>query len=213
MSEIQCFVTREEWLNYVADEMRPLFTQLGYALPKNIRVSIGFTSMGVRSKAIGQCWDLMQSEDQHFEIFIVPNLDTKSEFLRLDVAAVLAHELSHAAVGIEEGHKRKFKDLVTGLGLEGPAKATVSGPKFESNVMPILHRAGPFPHARLDTTRAKKIQTQTTRYIKCVCSDENCSYTVRITRKWILDIGPPHCPKHLAMTPIGLEELRSHSEA
>lgn len=23
-----------------------------------------------------------------------------------------------------------------------------------------------------------------------------CAYTVRLTRKWLEDVGPPHCPDH-----------------
>lgn len=38
---------------------------------------------------------------------------------------------------------------------------------------------------------------QRARLLKAVCG--RCGYTVRVTRKWI-DVGPPPCPAHGAMT-------------
>jgi hypothetical protein len=48
---------RESWLNGVAAGMAPLFETLGAPLPDRVRVAIGFTSAGRRSRAIGECWD------------------------------------------------------------------------------------------------------------------------------------------------------------
>jgi hypothetical protein len=39
-------------------------------LPDRVRVAIGFTSAGRRSRAIRECWDNRRSADGHFEIFI-----------------------------------------------------------------------------------------------------------------------------------------------
>jgi len=38
-----------------------------------LRVAIGFTSAGRRSRAIGEWWDNWRSADGHFEIFIRPD--------------------------------------------------------------------------------------------------------------------------------------------
>lgn len=51
---------------------------------------------------------------------------------------------------------------------------------------------------RQPATRKK----QRGRLIKCICTAEGCGYTVRVTRKWIVDPGPPHCPVHGAMISI-----------
>jgi hypothetical protein len=61
--------TREPWLNYVAQRMAPMFERLGSPLPTQLRIAIGFTSSGRRSRHIGECWDNQCSEDRHFEIF------------------------------------------------------------------------------------------------------------------------------------------------
>lgn len=46
---------RESWLNRVAIGMAPLFEARGTPLPSRVRVAIGFTSRGAKSKAIGEC--------------------------------------------------------------------------------------------------------------------------------------------------------------
>src|SRR3546814_1496676 len=67
------------------------------------------------------------------------------------IAAILAHELVHAAVGIPAGHGKAFKRAALGLGLVGPMRATTPGEAFLAAIAPILESVGPLPHARLDT--------------------------------------------------------------
>lgn len=173
--------------------MAPLFEALGTPLPSRVRVAIGFTSRGAKGKAIGECWDNRCSADGHFEIFIRPDLAHAADVMPVQIAAILAHELVHAAVGIAAGHGKTFKRIAVGLGLVGPMRATTPGAAFLATVAPILAVAGPLPHARLDTggetTRPKK---QATRLLKCEC--ETCGYTVRTARKWLETIGAPLCP-------------------
>ena len=95
---------RESWLNRVAIGMVPLFDALGTPLPDRVRVAIGFTSAGRKGKAIGECWDNRRSADGHFEIFIRPDLAHAPDAMPAQIAAILAHELVHAAVGIAAGH-------------------------------------------------------------------------------------------------------------
>ena len=110
---------RESWLNRVAVGMAPLFEALGAPLPSRVRVAIGFTSCGAKGKAIGECWDNRCSGDGHFEIFIRPDLAYAPDAMPAQIAAILAHELVHAAVGIAAGHGRAFKRIALGLGLVG----------------------------------------------------------------------------------------------
>lgn len=197
---------RESWLNFVAQQMAPIFANLDAPLPDRVRIAIGFTSTGNRGKRIGECWDNRCSEDGHFEIFIVPNLAESADLMPMQVAAILAHELVHAAVGIPAGHGPLFRRVAKGLGLVGKMTATVAGPEFETAVKPILALAGPLPHSRLNTgkvpgeegepgepktTGPKK---QTKRHIKCKCT--RCGYTARTSRKWLDKVGSPHCPQH-----------------
>ena len=94
---------RESWLNRVAAGMAPLFEALAAPLPARVRVAIGFTSAGAKGKAIGECWDNRLSADGHFEIFIRPDLAHAPDAMPAQIAAILAHELVHAAVGIPAG--------------------------------------------------------------------------------------------------------------
>lgn len=184
---------RESWLNRVAIGMAPLFDALDTPLPDRVRVAIGFTSAGRKSKAIGECWDNRRSADGHFEIFIRPDLAHAPDAMPAQIAAILAHELVHAAVGIAAGHGKAFKRIALGLGLVGPMRATTPGDTFLAAVAPILVAAGPLPHARLDTggqtTAPKK---QAVRMLKCEC--QACGYTVRTARKWLETAGAPLCP-------------------
>lgn len=100
---------RESWLNRVAAGMGPLFETLDAPLPHRVRVAIGFTSTGRKGKAIGECWDNRRSADGHFEIFIRPDLAHDPDAMPAQIAAILAHELVHAAVGIPAGHGKAFK--------------------------------------------------------------------------------------------------------
>src|SRR5216683_3403628 len=141
--------TREAWLNYVAQRMAPMFEQLGAPLPAQLRIAIGFTSSGRRSRNIGECWDNQCSEDRHFEIFIRPDLGESKDLLPMQVAATLGHELVHAAVGVAARHGKEFRQVARGIGLVGQMAATTAGPEFEKGLRPVLQAAGPLPHGRL----------------------------------------------------------------
>lgn len=180
---------REEWLSTLADMMAPVFATNGYELPK-IRMAIGFPSTGKRGKRIGECWDGSCSEDGTFEILIRPDIAEPME-----VAAILAHEIAHAAVGLAAGHGPKFKKCVTLLGLVGPMKSTTAGPEFIAWVKPMLVKLGPLPHARLGLGESSGPKKQSTRMFKAVCVCDGCGYTVRLARKWA-EIGAPYCPVH-----------------
>lgn len=178
------FETREEWLNFITDEVRPVFAEVGAPLPDDVRMAVGFTSTGYRSRSIGECWDATVSGDKHFEIFIKPDQDDA-----MRVAGILVHELAHAAVGIKHGHKAPFKRVAVALGLEGKMTATTEGAAFVKMMAPILKKAGPLPHKKLKAYSIRK--KQSTRLLKCEC--EECGYTVRTTAKWLEAAGTPYC--------------------
>jgi hypothetical protein len=199
---------RESWLTDVAARLRPAFAQLGAPLPDRLRIAIGFPSTGQRAKATGECWDSTASADGTFEILIRPDLADAEGTIALPIAAALARELVHAAVGIQAGKGAAFRRVALGIGLTGPMRATTAGPAFLALTGPILDAAGPLPHARLEAARKPaeaetegqeaKITTrprkQASRHVKCACA--TCGYVVRTARKWLDEIGPPHCPQH-----------------
>src|SRR3546814_15444302 len=78
----------------------PLFAALDSPRPDRGRVAIGFPSRGAKPKAIGECCDNRLRADGHFEIFIRPDLAHAPDAMPAQIAAILAHELVHAAVGI-----------------------------------------------------------------------------------------------------------------
>jgi len=140
--EAQLHQTREAWLNCVAQRMAPMFAKFGAPLPAQLRIAIGFTSSGRRSRNIGECWDNQCSEDRHFEIFIRPDLTESKDLLPMQVAAILGHELVHAAVGVAARHGKAFRRVAKGIGLVGQMAATTAGPEFENAMRPILEAAG-----------------------------------------------------------------------
>jgi len=192
--------TREEWLQNVTGHMAGWYADLGYPLPK-VRIAIGFPSTGRRGRRIGECWDQGASADSTFEIYIRPDLAEPEE-----VAAVLGHELVHAAVGLECGHKGPFRKVAVAIRLEGKMTATVAGPAFLAAVAPILAAVGPLPHARLALGQSSGPKKQKARLLKAECQHQECGYNVRVTKKWVMDIGAPHCPAHGEMAVDGLDD-------
>lgn len=185
--------TREEWLMVAVEKLRPWFAEQEYTVPANVRVSCGWPSKSAlarKSRRIGECWTFEASAAGQFEIFISPALDDSSRVLD-----VLIHELVHATVGLQAGHKAPFKRCATAMGLEGKMTATVAGEALKVRLNKLIEEVGKYPHGQLDkmTNGEKK---QGTRLLKVVCPD--CGYTCRITQKW-LDRGVPTCPEGTEM--------------
>lgn len=220
---------RETWLNNLAGLMAPAFAELGAPLPA-YRIAVGFPSSGMKSSAIGECWDAKASTDNTFEIFIRPDQADP-----VAVAFVLAHELTHAAAGLEHGHRGEFERIALALGFPRPlTHAKPATGKLREWFDGMLPQVGPLPHAamrwrqdggvvarrkgggvtvpdrepdddsgdREDSPASSRPKPQTGRLLKACCADGECGYTVRVTAKW-LEIGPPHCPLHGAMITEG----------
>jgi hypothetical protein len=174
---------RHQWLEAVVDALRSKFSAAGYTIPAEVRVSIGWPKKGGGcGKRIGECWATAASSDKHAEIFVSPELASGAR-----ISDVLAHELAHATVGCEVGHKAEFRACALAIGLTGKMTATTATPEFSKWADSLFKRIGPYPGGSL--TDSKK---QTTRLQKCAC--EYCGYTVRVTRKWLDAAGPPICP-------------------
>ena len=177
---------REDWLLALSGELAPVFALEGVPLP-SFRVTCGFPCTGAtrgsnKLMRLGECHPASNSRDAHCEIFIHPELDDP-----IKVAEVLAHELVHAAVGLDKGHGPTFKRVATAIGLTGPMRSTVGTPSFHAMVKPWIDGLGPYPHASLSVLSHKK---QGTRLLKAVCP--SCDYTVRLTQKWA-NLGLPTC--------------------
>jgi hypothetical protein len=201
------FDTREGWLRAAAVELRSHFRSCGYEVAENIRIAIAFPSTGRKGKRVGECWHASASADASYEIFIRADLSEPEAVL-----AVLTKELVHTLLPPDAGHGQLFKTAATRIGLEGPMRQAAPGPLLKERLRTIAGGLGPLPHARLNigqlpmTTRGSVAiavdapKKQGTRYRKAECSAEGCGFTVRVAATHVKNIGPPHCPRHGAMT-------------
>lgn len=187
---------RHAWLEQAMFEFRGVFFVAGYVVPNNVRISIGFPrGMHGGKKAIGQCWSHKASRDGHYEIFATPELGHDGKPVpkaTADMLETIAHELIHATVGTECGHKGAFKTCAERVGFIGPMTTTPAGDKMKASIAAIVAKIGEFPAGALDASMRKK---QTTRLLKCECG--NCGYTVRVASKWLEASGAPICPEDL----------------
>jgi hypothetical protein len=200
-------INREGWVMALTNELRPYFEAHGYRLPDKMRGACGFPSTrALRSsrQSLGECWPADASEDGTTEFFVNPVLDDP-----LEVAAMVFHELVHAAVGTACGHKGPFKRAMRLLGLEGKPTSAYPGEELTARLNALTQDLGPYPHATLSGERPRK--KQDTRLIKCWCP--GCTYTVRITRRWIV-VGLPLCPQCTTamVTEWGLSQEREEEE-
>jgi len=193
--------SRESWLRAAAKELTEYFKICGLVIPENIRFAIAFPSTGRRGARIGECWHSSTSEDGNYEIIIRADIADPVEVL-----GVLVHELIHAVLPIDAGHGKIYKDAAIKVGLEGKMRHAMPSQLLRPRLVALAETLGALPHARLNIDRgrdnkpADQPKKQKARLLKAECSGEGCGYTVRITAKWVDDIGAPLCPKHGAMT-------------
>jgi hypothetical protein len=185
---------REQWLCQIAETLLPVFEKQGFSKHPVVRIGVGYPSSGARGKRVGECHDSRHSRDKVHEIIISPRLDDSTE-----VAGVVAHELCHAYLqstflGVNCGHGKKFKKLALGIGLTGKMRSTVPGDAFKRFLQPVLATIGDYPHGALGKAVPVIIggpKPQPARLKKVYC--RSCSYTMRVTQKWI-DTAIPKCP-------------------
>lgn len=184
---------RETWLAAAVKAATPLFEASGYTVPA-VRVACGWPVTGglsLKKRRIGECWAAEAATDGVSQIFISPWLDDQVEVL-----ATLVHEIVHAVVGNKAKHGKVFGTCARKVGLEGKLTATHAGQILTADIHDWLKALEAYPHAKLDLLKGP-IKKQTTRMVKCKCDE--CGYVCRTTKKW-LEVGPPHCPVHGAMS-------------
>ena len=179
-------MTREEWLLKATEALKPAFLETGSEIPEKVRITCGWPSHGGRAtkkRVMGECWPAKKSADAHFEIFISP-----VEAQPIEVLGTLVHELVHAAVGLDAGHKAPFREVATALGLKGKMTETEVGEDLSKRLHDLVAILGNYPHAELDPTQTKK--PQSTRMLKIECP--SCGWMARTSKKW-LELGLPTC--------------------
>jgi hypothetical protein len=177
--------TREAWLERLMERLRPAFAAAGAPIPEKVRVSVGFPSRRALSRTnrvIGECWSRAVSEDGVPHVFVSPVLEEK------DAGHVFVHELVHAAVGCEHGHKGEFVRVARALGLAGKPTATTAGPELAVQLATLVAEIGPYPHMPINAVELTK-KKQGTRLIKLECP---CGRILRAARTTI-EAGPINC--------------------
>ncbi len=178
--------TREQWLEAGVRELWLNFKQAGFELPA-VKVSCSWPGGGSARKRIGECWKREMSKAKVNEIFVSPLIADPVQALD-----ILAHELCHAVDNCEHGHKPPFVKIARAIGLEGKPTATHAGDKLRKDLEQIVKKIGKYPHATLDLSTRKK---QSTRNLKCMCTDEDCGCVWRMTQSWVDRAGTDlNCP-------------------
>lgn len=184
MSARRSIKTREEWLGRAAELLRRrVFAPVGRSTFPSIRYSCGWPGGGSARKRIGEAWNTDASADgKTWNVFVSPNLADP-----VRVLDVLAHEIVHTLTPGAK-HGAPFRRLATAIGLRGKMTATVAGPELEATLREVAEALGPYPHAKLSLSGRPK---QSTRMLKVECDD--CGCIVRMTQKWLDEVGPPTC--------------------
>lgn len=211
------YQARESWLAAAVEIFRPRFVEVGFPLPEKVRISVGFGPQGARqesAKILGVTMARIASEDGVNEIFVSPeDADTQ-----LMLETVL-HELIHATLDCQDGHKARFAEIATRLGFEGPMTATPPSVQLAAELVTIAATLGPYPGASLMVGSKKPLElpvgpdglpipftsgpgggkTQGTRMNRVTCTTDDCDaakagYKLRMTQTHIDTFGTPHCP-------------------
>lgn len=167
-------MNREEWLIAALPKVKALLVNAPNF--KTPLLSIGLPStraLSAKKKAIGECWSDRCTDTGQATIFISPVLDSP-----LEILAVLTHELIHAAVGTQCGHRGAFAAVARASGLTGKMTATIPGGELTRRLQAIADELGTLPHARLNAraveTERKKQRTRQRLY-EC----ETCRQKIR----------------------------------
>lgn len=144
----------------------------------------------MRSSNISESWK--DEEASTYVVYIRPDRDNAEA-----VAAALALQMCQIAVDGDDEHGLLFRHVAISIGLKGRKQECQPGRLFNELVKPILKKIGPLPSPDIGLSKNSKSGGQTSRMKKVSC--QKCGYVARVSRKWLDDLGPPHCPKHGAM--------------
>lgn len=156
---------REYWLRRATAFLVAHMVRCGLCAV-TVRVSCGWPSrggMGQGKVVIGQCFPPTLCKDGVPQIFVSPRIADS-----MQVLGTLLHELVHASVGCQYGHRKEFSQAAKKVGLEGPPTATVVGASLAPLLQEYLKHSGPYPHAAI-AVRAKEKVGSRLRLYECAC--------------------------------------------
>ena len=175
---------KKNWFDQAVEEVSELFLMHGYTVPA-VKVTFGFTSKGLRSSTIGECWATRVSDSKVNHIFISPTIINSEEIL-----STLIHECIHAIDDCEHGHGKEFKSIALEIGFRGPMRSTPAGPELKDKISEIIKKIGTYDAPRITVSHKPRINKQPTR-ARCL----ECGYTVSVLSDFVHQ-GPPICPEH-----------------
>lgn len=194
--------TREQWLRAASQRMAGWLPEVNEHLnPDHAPAMCGFPKgRHGKGRAIGECYHpgAMPKQEHLRPIFICPTLDNPYEVL-----ATLLHELVHAALPKETAHKKRFKDAVFGLGLQGKATATFCEPgtPLYARFGELIEVLGPYPHSAMGLKPRVKKGGGWPRYK----SVNEPMYKVLVSPKMLEEHGAPLDPWGSTMIPNDAE--------
>tara|TARA_B100000674_G_C37580951_1_gene796285 strand:+ start:104 stop:673 length:570 start_codon:yes stop_codon:yes gene_type:complete len=175
---------KETWLKSAVADITGYFGKFGYKIPP-VNVTIGWTSYGKRSNAVGECWPRKAASDKRNVIFVNPNHGDSENIL-----STLIHELVHAVDDCKHAHGKEFRKIATDIGLEGKMRSTVPGAALSAYIERLIKKIGPYPGSLLTVVSEARAVRQTPK-AKC----PSCSYRASVPREMV-EYGPPLCPIH-----------------
>jgi hypothetical protein len=166
MQEQQLTRLREAWLERAASFLVDYMVQ--YGLPRTaVRVSCGWPSRGglaARVAVIGQCFPPTVCRDGIPQVFVSPRIEDS-----LQVLGVLLHELVHAAIGCQFGHRKAFSQAARRVGLAGPPTATTIGDRLRPVLERFVAATGSYPHAAIQLQVTHRVGSRLRLY-ECQCA-------------------------------------------
>lgn len=175
---------REDWLVQVgeylmADILDAECTKFDLKRPP-VKYSISFApNTRTGSKTMGVCHTRAVSTGGFNEIFISPELSGDDS---ATVVGVLLHELIHAYLDNEDGHKGRFAKIAKAVGFTTPLTTFRPSDELSELLQSYVDLCGPIPHAALNYSDKKK---QRGRHLLVKCTTEGCTFKFRTSRAQI----------------------------
>lgn len=188
---------RETWLQEAVKLLRPMLEEHEARVPPDLHVSVGWAKGG-KGDVIGQCWQQAREtkDGKVTHVFVCPSLGEDPAFL----LATLLHELVHAAVGNEHGHRGPFRRVYRALGYEGRVTIVNPGEELKGRLAKLAAQLGDYPHEPLKRPARRSWKRGETKELR-VYSRNYPKYRVYVQRALIEEYGLPLDPDGEEMVP------------
>jgi hypothetical protein len=165
--------TREQWLQAAASELTGWIGEHWSRVVPRVWISVGWPQGGEKAHRIGECWAGSKSADGRCHIFIAPDqVDGTAKKGLQHILETLLHEMIHATVGVDCGHRGNFAKAARACGLGGKMTATEIGTReLQVFFNRTRRKLGTYPHAKLrrPPPRGKRGVGSRLRLYECKC--------------------------------------------